>query len=208
VITGAIKNSYGFLPGAQKAMLHKAAGNPRRFQEVVVEVFGLRVPDLFIMDAVVGMEGNGPASPDLRDIGLLLASDNAVAMDAVVAYMMGCPAEQLPFLQKAKQMGLGDFDLAKINIEGRLEPIPEFKLPPLGGAAMIGNKAVQEFLHSRAVLRPKADPDLCTGCTTCVDQCPVGALSMQEDLPQVDADMCITCFCCQEICPEKAMALQ
>jgi uncharacterized protein (DUF362 family)/NAD-dependent dihydropyrimidine dehydrogenase PreA subunit len=208
VITGAIKNSYGFLPGAQKAMLHKAAGNPRRFQEVVVEVFGLRVPDLFIMDAVVGMEGNGPASPDLRDIGLLLASDNAVAMDAVVANMMGCPAEQLPFLQKAKQMGLGDFDLAKISIEGRLQAIPNFKLPPLGGAAITGNKAVQEFLHSRTVLRPKPDPDLCTGCGTCVDQCPVGALSMQGDLPQVDADMCITCFCCQEICPEKAMALQ
>ena len=29
VITGAIKNSYGFLPGAQKAKLHKAAGEPR-----------------------------------------------------------------------------------------------------------------------------------------------------------------------------------
>lgn len=208
VITGAIKNSYGFLPGAQKAMIHKAAGNPQRFQEVVVEVFGLRVPDLFIMDAVVGMEGNGPASPDLRDIGLVLASDNAVAMDAVVAHMMGCPAGQLPFLQKARQMGLGDFDLAGISIDGRLEPIPDYKLPPLGGTAIAGNQAVQEFLHSRTVLRPKADPDLCTGCGTCVDQCPVGALSMPEELPQVDADLCITCFCCQEICPEKAMALQ
>ena len=30
---------------------------------MIVEVFRLRIPDLFIMDAVVGMEGNGPASP-------------------------------------------------------------------------------------------------------------------------------------------------
>ena len=29
--------------------------------------------------------GNGPASPDLRPIGCLLAADNAVALDAVVA---------------------------------------------------------------------------------------------------------------------------
>ena len=43
-------------------MLHKAAGNPLEFNEVVVEVFKIRVPDLFIIDAVVGMEGNGPAS--------------------------------------------------------------------------------------------------------------------------------------------------
>jgi len=48
VMTGAIKNSYGLLPGAQKAKLHKAAGNPERFHEVVVEVFRLRVPDLFM----------------------------------------------------------------------------------------------------------------------------------------------------------------
>lgn len=37
------------------------------------------------MGAVVGMEGNGPASPELREIGLILASDNGVAMDGVVA---------------------------------------------------------------------------------------------------------------------------
>jgi len=46
VITGAIKNSYGILPGAQKAKLHQAAGSPTRFHEAVVEVFRLRVPDL------------------------------------------------------------------------------------------------------------------------------------------------------------------
>jgi len=207
VITGAIKNSYGFLPGAQKAMLHKAAGNPKRFQEVVVEVFRLRVSDLFIMDAVVGMEGNGPASPDLRDIGLILAADNAVAMDAVVAYMMGCEPAQLPFLQWAKRFGLGDFDMERIQIDGQLLRIPNFKLPPLGGSAIASNATVQEFLHSRTTLRPKTDSELCTACGTCVAQCPVGALSMNEDLPQVAVDICIACFCCQEICPEKAIAL-
>ena len=107
VLTGAIKNSYGILPGAQKAMLHKAAGSPERFHEVIVDVFRLRVPDLFIVDAVVGMEGNGPASPDLRDIGLILASDNAVAVDAVIATMMGCDPGRLRFLQKAKEAGSG-----------------------------------------------------------------------------------------------------
>ena len=111
VITGAIKNSYGFLPGAQKAKLHKAAGSPERFHEVIVDVFRLRVPDFFLVDAVVGMEGNGPASPDFRDIGLILASDNAVALDAVMATMMGCEPGRLRFLQKAKEAGLGDYDL-------------------------------------------------------------------------------------------------
>ena len=111
VLTGAIKNSYGYLPGAQKAKLHKAAGSPERFHEMVVDVFNLRVPDFFLMDAVVGMEGNGPASPDLRDIGLILASDNGVALDGVMATMTGCDPGRLRFLQKAKKMGLGGLRL-------------------------------------------------------------------------------------------------
>jgi len=208
VITGAIKNSYGFLPGAQKANLHKVAGSPQRFHEMLVDVFQLRVPDLFLVDAVVGMEGNGPASPDLRDIGLILASDNGVALDAVIATMMGCEPGLLRFLQKAKETGLGEYDLKKIEILGELKPLSDFKIPPLGGEAIMHNEIIQGMLLDRTLLRPRVAPDLCTACGTCIDQCPVSALSMDEDIPQVDADTCITCFCCQEMCPEKAIALK
>ncbi len=208
VMTGAIKNSYGFLPGAQKSRLHRAAGSPERFHEVVVEVFRLRVPDLFILDAVVGMEGNGPASPDLRDIGLIMASNDAMAMDTVMAGMMGLEPGRLRFLRKAKEIGLGDYDLEKIEIIGELKTLPDFKLPPMGGEVILGNSAIQELIHSRTLLQPQADPDLCTACGTCVDQCPVSALSMDGDIPRADADTCITCFCCQEICPERAITLK
>jgi uncharacterized protein (DUF362 family)/NAD-dependent dihydropyrimidine dehydrogenase PreA subunit len=207
VLTGAIKNSYGFLPGAQKAQLHKAAGSPVRFHEAVLDVFRLRVPDFFLMDAIVGMEGNGPASPDLRDIGLILASDNAVALDSVVASMMGCDPGRLRFLQRAKELGLGDYDLDGIDVVGELKRLPDFKLPPLGGEAITQNEAIQQAIHGRTLVRPHADPELCTGCGTCVDQCPVSALSMGDQVPEVDADTCITCFCCQEVCPEKAITL-
>ncbi len=207
VLTGAIKNSYGILPGAQKARLHQLAGTPERFHEVIVEVFRLRVPDLFIMDAVVGMEGNGPASPELREIGLILAAENGVAMDAVVATMMGIDPGRLGFLQKAKDFGLGDFDLAKIEIDGDLRVLPNFKLPPLGGEAIAGNPAVQQLLNSKAHVKPKADPELCSACGACIEHCPVSALTMQDAIPVVEAEMCIACFCCQEICPEKAMHL-
>jgi uncharacterized protein (DUF362 family)/Pyruvate/2-oxoacid:ferredoxin oxidoreductase delta subunit len=208
VITGAIKNSYGFLPGAQKAKLHRAAGNAERFHEMMVDVFQLRIPDLFFMDAVVGMEGNGPASSDLRQIGLILASDNAMALDAVMATMMGCEPGWLRSLRKAKEKGLGDYNLDTIELIGKLKRIPDFKLPPLSGEANLRNEVIQTAIRSRTIVRPHADPDLCTGCGTCVEQCPVSALSMNDHLPQVDVETCITCFCCQEICPEKAMALQ
>jgi hypothetical protein len=208
VMTGAIKNSYGILPGAQKARLHQIAGTPDRFHDVIVEVFRLRVPDLFIMDAVVGMEGNGPASPDLREIGLILAADNAVALDGVVATMMGLDPGRLRFLQKANALGLGDFDPQAIQIDGEMRILPDFKLPPLGGEAISGNNAIQELMQSKTRVRPQADAELCTACGACIEHCPVSALTMKANLPVADADICITCFCCQEICPEKAMALK
>lgn len=207
ILTGGIKNSYGILPGAQKARLHRAAGSPERFHELIVEVFRLRVPDLFIVDAVVGMEGNGPASPELRDIGLVLAADNAVALDAVIATMMGLDPGKLRFLQKAKEAGLSEFDLDSIEIIGELVRLPDFRLPPLGGEAIHGNETLQSLVAKRAAVLPKADPALCTSCQSCVEHCPVSALSMEGALPVVDADTCITCFCCQEVCPERAMTL-
>jgi uncharacterized protein (DUF362 family)/NAD-dependent dihydropyrimidine dehydrogenase PreA subunit len=206
-LTGGIKNSYGFLPGAQKAQLHKAAGGVDRFHDMVVDVFRLRVPDLFIVDAVVGMEGNGPASPDLRDIGVILAADNAVALDGVIATMMGREPGLLRFLRKAKEAGLGDYDLANIEVIGDLKRLPDFKLPPLSGESLLSGPA-HEFLQSRTLLRPQVDPEWCTGCGACVEQCPVAALSMDGDVPKVDTRTCIICFCCQEICPRKAITLR
>jgi ferredoxin len=105
-------------------------------------------------------------------------------------------------------LGLGDFDLNQIEIDGRLTQIPDFKLPHWDGSDITRNKAVQTMLHNKTLLRPKVDPDTCTACGTCISQCPVEALSMVEDLPEVDKELCITCFCCQEVCPEKAISLQ
>lgn len=208
VVTGAIKNSYGILPGAQKAVLHRAAGTPARFHEMVVDVFRLRVPDLFIVDAVVGMEGNGPASPDLRDIGLILASDNAVALDGVIATMMGCDPGALGFLRRARDLGLGEYEIGRNELIGELKILPGFRFPHVSGEVLHGNETVQAMIHGKTVLRPEADPALCTACGTCIEQCPVSALSMDGSVPRVDPALCITCFCCQEMCPEKAIALK
>lgn len=207
IVTGGIKNSYGYLPGAQKAKLHRAAKSPERFHEMIVDVFRLRVPDLFLVDAVVGMEGNGPSCSDLREIGLILASDNAVSLDAVMAAMMGLDPGRLRFLRKAKEEGLGDYDLATVDVIGELRALPDFKLPPLGGEAVFNNEGIQKNLHHRTLLRPRVEPELCTRCGACIDHCPVSALSLDDDLPQVETRACITCFCCQEICPEKAITL-
>lgn len=207
-ITGAIKNSYGILPGAQKATLHKLSGGQARFHDVVVDVFRLRVPDLFIVDAVLGMQGNGPASTELRWIGRVLAADNAVAMDSVMARMMGADPEKLRFLTRAATLGLGSYALEDLDIQGELIPIPDFKVPPLGEDALKHLSHIQKLLEDRSESRPVVDPARCTGCGTCVEQCPADALTLDANLPVVDPAACIACFCCQEMCPEKAISLK
>ncbi|WP_243358828.1 DUF362 domain-containing protein [Fundidesulfovibrio terrae] len=207
-VTGAVKNSYGIIPGALKAQLHRLSGGHARFHDLIADVFALRVPDLFVMDAVLGMQGNGPASTELRWIGRVLASDNGVALDSVVARMMGADPGKLGFLRRAKALGLGSFDAADVTLDGELIPIPDFKLPPLGEEAMAHMGGIQRLLDDRAACRPQADPARCTGCGTCVDQCPAQALELVDGLPVVDAKACIACFCCQEMCPEKAISLK
>lgn len=196
----AIKNNFGLLVGALKAQTHKQAGNPFAFAEALVDVFAIRVPDLIIVDGVLAMEGNGPASKDLIHLGKILAGDDPVAVDTVVAHMMGFP--ELPrTIGLAAAKGFGISDLAQINIDGPLTKIPGFKLPegmdPRAASTM----------SAATNVRPVINEDLCIVCGTCVEHCPSGALTMHE-YPVVNPELCITCFCCQELCPEKAIELK
>jgi uncharacterized protein (DUF362 family)/NAD-dependent dihydropyrimidine dehydrogenase PreA subunit len=209
IISGAIKNSYGILPGAQKGNGHRIAGNPARFHDLIVDVFGRRVPDLFIVGAVMGMEGNGPVSKDLRYIGQVMASDNAVALDATIARMMGLNPANLGFLEYAKKQGYGDYANEAVEIIGNFTIIPDFKLPPSAeGKGRELPPDFKEMTQRLTSMRPSADQNLCLGCGICVEKCPVSALSMINDLPNVTPEECIVCFCCQENCPERAIQLR
>ncbi len=80
--TGAVKNSFGFVVGAEKARLHAYATGRDDFGEVLADVYETRLPDLAVMDAGIVMEGKGPSGGSLRRAGYLLTSDDAVALDA------------------------------------------------------------------------------------------------------------------------------
>ena len=58
-ITGAVKNMFGILVGVEKARVHLSVPLPKDFSEALVDIYQVRVPDLTVLDAVVGMEGNG-----------------------------------------------------------------------------------------------------------------------------------------------------
>lgn len=50
------------------------------------------------------------------------------------------------------------------------------------------------------------DKEKCTGCGTCVDTCPVEAITV-EDKAVIDKENCIECGVCVDGCPEEAISL-
>jgi len=53
---------------------------------------------------------------------------------------------------------------------------------------------------------PWINEDLCIGCGVCVDDCPVGAITLKEDQKAViNEDECIRCGQCHDICPQEAV---
>ena len=92
-----------------------------------------RPANLSIVDAVVGMEGDGPLHGKARHVGALIMGIDPVAVDATGARMMGLPPERIPTLVFAAAKRVGRITEAEIPQIG--EPIAalaqKFELPPL-----------------------------------------------------------------------------
>ncbi|MFQ6618324.1 MAG: DUF362 domain-containing protein [Fidelibacterota bacterium] len=208
VITGGIKNSYGILVGGEKSRLHILAQSPRSFAEAILDVFQIRIPDLFVMDAVVGMEGNGPNGGILRRIGKIMVSNNGVALDSVMATMMGIPPGSVPCLIEAYRRGLGEIDLRRIEVIGEVPLLQDFKVPVTYTRGLWGtlvNRWVYiPLVRSRVKVREKN----CTRCMECIKGCPTGAMKLDGEFPRVYDKECINCYCCRELCLYNAVDIK
>jgi heterodisulfide reductase subunit A-like polyferredoxin len=52
------------------------------------------------------------------------------------------------------------------------------------------------------------DPDLCSGCETCLERCFFDALSVNDELASVNAEKCLGCGVCTVSCPTEAIKLK
>ena len=51
------------------------------------------------------------------------------------------------------------------------------------------------------------DESACNGCGTCVDYCPVEAISLVDDISRIDSEKCIGCGQCESQCSEEAIRM-
>lgn len=119
VITGAIKNLYGCIPGKRKAKYHYKFGDLENlFAEMLVENYQLVKPAFNIMDAITIMEGNGPARGQPRFLGLLGGAQDGIALDRIFCEILGIPEHEVRTLRAARKMGVGTWDINQIEAIG------------------------------------------------------------------------------------------
>ena len=51
----------------------------------------------------------------------------------------------------------------------------------------------------------KINPDVCAACGTCINECPVGAIS-EGDVYSINPDECASCGTCASVCPMGAIS--
>lgn len=213
--TGAIKNMFGCVPGFHKAHYHMLAYRPADFAEILVDVFHLLKPTLNIMDGVFGMEGNGPNGGNKRFMGIIMASADGVALDAVASYLIGYKPFSIDTTRVAHKRNLGEAQLEKIETVGAdLEKFikEDWKHP---STILLLSRFVPDWMHSltkpftRLIrVNPFIDQNICVKCQICVKSCPTKTIHYKEGKVEIDLKNCIMCFCCHELCPYHAIRLK
>lgn len=211
MFTGGVKNLFGCIPGLEKAQFHLKVPDREDFAEMLVDLMLACAPELTIMDAVVGMEGDGPSGGAPREIGAVLASADPVALDVIASAIAGFDPMDVYTNRAASQRGLGPESPSGITVAG--EPWESFVVRDFAHPARDVSRrlppGLAKWARKRIASRPALeDPSGCTGCRTCEQNCPVRAIAMVGKRPAFDYDTCIRCYCCQELCPQQVIGLR
>ena len=224
----AMKNWVGIACGQDKRQMHYDLGrNILALNEAVL-------PDLIVVDGLIGMEGNGPGDGEPFRFGRLIFSDDAFVNDAVVARLVDLPIDQIPYLRHAVEAGHLDAetlaDIGALPVLRKIRPAPpRSRLAELSEARsllwlkravrpIVARPAVAELAYrlkitqdvyamGDATLRITGrDGAACGSCVRCAEACPTG-LAREEIGVRLDAASCVQCLYCWWVCPGGAIRI-
>lgn len=221
-ITGAVKNSYGFVYGFHKAKGHTQYPSADSFARMLIDLNKCVAPRLYVMDGIMAMEGNGPGSGDPVPMNVILMSTDPVALDSVFSRLIYLKPEMVPTNYHGEKMGLGTWKEENITLL-----TPECEVSMQEAVDRYGNPdfnvdrtEVRKNIWTRMAgalnifqKKPYIEADKCIRCGICVQSCPVPGKAVEfrkgkNKPPVYDYKKCIRCFCCQEMCPKKAIKVK
>ena len=199
IMTLAIKNMYGVIPGLTKARYHSMFIRRKAFAEMLNDLLSVIKPDLSIIDGIIGMEGDGPAGGNPIELGLLLASENPYALDLAVCDILNIEPVGIPILKNAKIRKLLPKEIEYPLLSPSQVKYENFKLPSTAGHVLTGKKIPNKY---------PIPNDKCTACGECVKLCPKKIIKIDNKKVKIDYSKCIRCYCCHEICSYNAINLE
>jgi uncharacterized protein (DUF362 family) len=115
-ITGSMKNAFGGLLATRRHYTHSV------IHETLVDLLAIQKeihPGIFtVMDATLCGNGPGPRTMIPEEKGLVLASSDSVAIDAVAARIMGFDPMKIDYIRLAHEDGLGVGRLEEVEVIG------------------------------------------------------------------------------------------
>lgn len=199
MMTLATKIMFGVVPGLNKVKYHSLFIKQKAFSEMLLDVFSVAKPDLIIMDGIVGMQGDGPMGGTPVDLGVMLASDNAVALDLSVCKILGIEPVGIPTLKEAKIRNMWPTEINYPLLSPKDVEYKGFLLPSTAGYLLTGQEAPNRFPYPN---------EKCVGCGECKEICPREAINIIDKRAEVDYSKCIRCYCCHEVCTYNAIDLK
>ena len=206
--SGAVKNAFGCVAYGTRERIHKM-GDYRLFCDGLVDVFAYVRPSLTIADMIRVQEGDGPCAGSPLEVGVVLASADGVALDAVGQFLLGMEAEEVLTTTLAGARGLGEGDIDRIEVAGPRD----WRQARVRARRPGGFHAFLQFGMPTPILkllaglvraRPEFRPGNCDGCALCLERCPGHALSMRGARIRRDRKACLLCFGCVAVCPRGA----
>jgi uncharacterized protein (DUF362 family)/Pyruvate/2-oxoacid:ferredoxin oxidoreductase delta subunit len=213
-MTCAVKNLFGTIPGLEKAELHMRFPQKEHFADMLVDLCQTVQPQLTIADAIVAMEGDGPAGGAPRALGLLLGSSDPYALDLAAAHIIGIDPMAVHYLAAAHRRGLCDARIQPTQLAGDVDavvPVKDFRLPESYVGVDFSQKAPRALrwavpgVERWLAPRPKVRHAACIGCGKCAEICPGHTIRVEKGKATIYPSGCIRCFCCHEMCPVKAI---
>jgi uncharacterized protein (DUF362 family)/ferredoxin len=211
-LTGAVKNIFGCIPGFEKATYHSRMSDRADFGEMLVDLERAVRPQLTVMDAVIGMEGDGPHNGRPRLFGAIMASADPHALDLAAARLLGIEPMSVPTLAAASKRGLlppaMEQEVGGDGLTGLL--IHDLELP----ATFVKDKGTSVAWRAAGsltkpyALRPVVDREKCTGCGSCARTCPRMCITISDHKARISHKNCIRCYCCHEMCAQDAIRLR
>lgn len=208
VFSGSVKNLFGLCTGTTKSQFHLRFKKKYDFCQMLLDLYSTIQPGLTIMDGIDGVDSSGQT----KRVGVLLASEDSIALDATVCNILGIPYDLVLTNALGEERNLGVMKKEQIQILGDSFNFPiidnfEYEINHHEAISAMTISLFDSFFLKNSFGKPYVTNE-CKRCEECIKICPKNAITLTNTKAKIDYGTCIRCYCCQEICPNNAIAVR